>query len=246
MLGISVNMTTEELLTLTNQKRKEAGVEPLVLSKELSNAASAKASYMLEKDFWAHVAPDGTTPWYFIKNAGYEYNYAGENLARGFSTAQEVVDAWMESPTHRENLLSQNYKDIGFAVATGNLTGSETVLIVQEFGSKYVAPDANIAQVQVPAITSPPTQVRQVEQATLPRSETVVAAAVNKPLVDSKSASFNLSLFLVGLFVVILVVDAVIIERKKVARVVAHNLDHIIFLSILLMAAIIIGRGLVL
>lgn len=269
VLGITVNMSVGELLSLTNQKRQEAGLAPLNLSPELSNAASAKASYMIEKNFWAHIAPDGTTPWYFIRNSGYQYQYAGENLARGFNSAGEVVDAWMASPTHRENLLSPNYKDIGFAITSGTLTGVETVLVVQEFGSKYVAEQSSVASNQAPVVTNVPVaaQIPVATQAPIvtivpspvassatpqvatrleAKPQTVVAAAVNKPLVDSKSASHNLSIFILGLFIVLFVVDAIVIEKKQIARMVTHNLDHIVFLAILLMAAIIIGKGVVL
>ena len=250
VLGAAINISTEDLVKLTNEKRAEAGLPPLILNQELSSAAADKASYMFEKNFWAHVAPDGTTPWYFIKNAGYEYSYAGENLARGFNSAPDVVEAWMASPTHRENLLSPNYDDIGFAVAQGSLTGSETTLVVQEFGKEYAPDNGSIAGSQVPVTTpfpSPaPKQVSVKSTVGAPRVGTTVAAAVNKPLIDSKSASFNFAIYMLGLFILILVVDAIIIERKQIARVFAHNLDHIIFLTILLLAAIIIGGGAIL
>lgn len=253
VLGTSVNISTQELVSLTNKKRAEAGLAPLSLSGELSNAAAAKASYMLEKDFWAHVAPDGTTPWFFIKNSGYEYQYAGENLARGFSTADEVVNAWMESPTHRENLLSPNYKDIGFAVTAGNLTGADTVLVVQEFGSRYVS-SGNTANLQVPSIspalsimpTAPPGEGNTEPEPIASRPATSVAAAVNNPLVDSRSTSQNVSIVMLGLFIAIFVIDGIYIERKKISRALSHNLDHVIFLTILVIAVIIIGGGAVL
>jgi hypothetical protein len=255
VLGISVNITIDDLLNLTNQKRAEAGLHPLSLSQELSNAASSKASYMFEKDFWAHVAPDGTTPWYFIRSAGYEYQYAGENLARGFDSADEVVNAWMASPTHRENLLSPNYKDIGFAVGSGSLTGSETILVVQAFGSRYANPEETfVATSDVPAgnaqpspaPTLAPTPVLGQSGGTAGQESTIVAAAVNNPLIDTRTAGFNVAVFLLGVFILILIVDAVIIERRKIVRIVSHNLDHIIYLVIVLAAVIIIARGLVL
>lgn len=239
VLGISYNITVEDLFRLTNEKRKEAGLKPLKLNEELSSAAQAKVSYMFEKNFWAHVAPDGTTPWYFIKNAGYEYEYAGENLARGFNNTEDIVSAWMESPTHRENLLSPNYEDIGFAVSPGSLTGSETVLVAQEFGSQYVPGKESIAD-------SAPKQIVVRSKTGAPRLATTVAAATNKPLIDSKSTSFNFSVILLGVFIIVLAIDAIFIERKRISRIVAHNLDHIIFLIILLLAVIIIGGGTIL
>ncbi|MEK9178369.1 MAG: CAP domain-containing protein, partial [Patescibacteria group bacterium] len=136
ILGITHNVTLDELLLLTNQKRIENNLPPLVLSPELSLAASNKADDMFVKDYWAHNSPDGKTPWKFIRDSGYNYIYAGENLARGFTSGGDVVNAWMDSPTHRLNVLSPNYEDIGFSVMTGKLGGEETVLVVQEFGGR--------------------------------------------------------------------------------------------------------------
>lgn len=267
VLGISSSIKVQELLNITNQKRAEAGLSPLTLNSQLSNAANAKASYMFQKNFWAHVAPDGTTPWYFIKNSGYEYLYAGENLARGFNTAPDVVNAWMASPTHRENMLSSNYKDIGFAVQTGTLTGSETVLVVEEFGSRYSATknteSTNTQEPQsvIPTISKAPLTVAENKESventpissqnqSVTNSKQVIAnknieAAISNPLIDTKSTKQNLALAILAILIIVLVLDAIIIERRKIVRVVSHNLDHIIFLSILLLAAIIIGGGII-
>ncbi len=248
VLGASVNITTEDLVSLTNKKRVEAGLAPLILNEQLSKAAAEKAKYMLEKNYWAHIAPDGTTPWYFIKNSGYEYLYAGENLARGYNSASDVVDAWMASPTHKENILSPNYKDIGFAVVSGTLTGTETVLVVEEFGSKYSPNERDIASDEIISDQEAAAADEPNEESTIPveSNKTAVAAAVNNPLVDSRQTTRNLSIILIGTFIVVFIVDLLIIERKQIARVVGHNLDHIIFLTMLLLAAIIIGGGVVL
>ena len=268
VLGISANISIQDLLSQTNQKRQENGIAPLVLNSELTHAAEMIADDMLAKNYWAHVSPDGTTPWVFIKNAGYDYLYAGENLARGFTTAPDTVNAWMASPTHRENLLSPNFKEIGFAVKAGSLTGAETILVVQEFGSKYggtkeVDAPAVVAVAQaspIPTIgpTFPPAQAVVLSPQVLPSlnptpiekpvqsQDTMVAAIQNNPLVDSKSTKQNVALFILVLFIGIFVIDAIIIERKKIVRLVSHNLDHIIFLSVILIAAIIIGKGVIL
>src|SRR5581483_392807 len=140
VLGISYSISTNELLSLTNKMRQQNGQPTLTLNSDLNQAAAAKADDMFAKNYWAHFAPDGsTTPWMFIKNSGYDYLYAGENLAKGFTSSSDVVTAWMNSPSHRENILSPKYKDIGFAVKEGTLQGEDTVLVVQMFGSQQTA-----------------------------------------------------------------------------------------------------------
>jgi uncharacterized protein YkwD len=268
VLGISANISAQDLLTFTNQKRQEHGLQPLNMNNQLAQAAEQKASHMFAQDYWAHIAPDGTTPWYFIKNSGYEYLYAGENLARGFNSASDVVNAWMDSPSHRDNMLSKNYTEIGFAIQTGMLTGSETILVVEMLGAAYVnqqeqasaqgaqvspTPSVVIARISLtptpsvlpsasPTLEPIPTQVPQESE----QPSTVVAAVQNQPLVDKTSLTKTIAYALLFLFLAVLIADAIIIERRKIARVVAHNMDHIIFLTIILIIVIIIGKGLVL
>jgi hypothetical protein len=134
VLGYASEITVRQLLENTNQAREKDGKKTLILSEKLSKAAEQKAKYMFEKNYWAHTSPDGVEPWYFILNQDYDYSYAGENLARNFYYSKEVVDAWLKSPTHKENLLSSNYDEVGFAVINGVLDGYETTLVVQMFG----------------------------------------------------------------------------------------------------------------
>ncbi len=267
VLGISANISIQDLLNLTNQQRQQNGLVPLQLDNELIQAAEAKGHDMFAKNYWAHISPDGTTPWYFIKNSGYDYLYAGENLARGFTTASDTITAWMNSPSHRENVLSPNYTDVGFAVLTGNLTGDETVLVVEEFGKRYLArnapdlvPASSVAQT-VPSPTSAiialsvisPTLIISPTPILSPtlipvvsKSPVEVAAIKNTPLVDSKSFTKQITFGIVFLILAVLALDAIIVERKKIVRVVSHNIDHIIFLVILLIALFIITRGVIL
>lgn len=255
VLGISSNISSQELLTFTNQKRHDKGLSPLALNNELTHAAEQKAQHMFANNYWAHIAPDGTTPWYFIKDSGYEYLYAGENLARGFNSAAAVVDAWMASPTHRENMLSSNYKEVGFAIQSGTLTGAETILVVEELGSKYVDQE-EVAQAAIgapsvsPSITpsSPASSASVPEKVALQEEQPatpVVASVYNEPLFDRNSLAKQIALGVLIILLIVLVIDAIIIERKKVTRVTGHNIDHIFFLSIIIVIAIIIGRGVI-
>lgn len=128
-------ITPTNIINLTNQERAAAGLGRLKTNSKLSSAALAKANNMFQEQYWDHFGPNGETPWQFIRGAGYYYVYAGENLAKGFSTAEGVHEAWMASTSHRANIMSGKYKDIGVAVVEGVLLGKRTTLVVQMFGN---------------------------------------------------------------------------------------------------------------
>ena len=133
--AMASSITPSNIIMLTNQERAAVGLNTLNTNAKLAAAATAKANNMFEEQYWDHYGPNGETPWMFITQAGYTYVYAGENLAKGFRTAEGVHEAWMASPTHKENIMSGKYKDIGVAVVEGTLLGKETILVVQMFGN---------------------------------------------------------------------------------------------------------------
>lgn len=134
VLGRSSDVSRASLLEDTNQARRAHNAPKLVLNEELNQAAEVKADNMFTEQYWSHTAPSGATPWQWINNSGYQYAYAGENLAKGFMTAEGVITAWMHSPEHRENLLKSEYQDVGFAVKYGELNGKKTTLVVALYG----------------------------------------------------------------------------------------------------------------
>ncbi|MBI2607477.1 MAG: hypothetical protein HYW51_01500 [Candidatus Doudnabacteria bacterium] len=134
-LNASANNTplsAEKILDLVNADRAERGLNPVKLSPSLNLAASAKAYDMLEYNYFSHTSPSGTKPWHWFKSLGYNYTYAGENLAQGFSNPVELEQSWMASETHRDNILSSDYAEMGIAI----VQTQATTLIVQFFGSK--------------------------------------------------------------------------------------------------------------
>jgi uncharacterized protein YkwD len=151
-------ITTNRIIELTNQTRTEQGLPALKTNEILNQAAALKAQDMVTNGYFAHTSPDKVTPWHWFSEAGYEYTYAGENLAMNFSEAEEAMTAWMNSPTHRDNIVSKNYADIGVAVAVGKINGQETTIVVQMFGKRFVMvageesfkPSAT-SEIQVPA-----------------------------------------------------------------------------------------------
>ncbi len=237
VLGATTDISVEQLLLLTNEQRHDKGLSPLALNEQLIRAAQLKGSYMLEKNYWAHNAPDGTTPWKFIKEVEYEYVYAGENLARGFTKSPDIIRAWMDSPTHRENILSSNYSDIGFAVLEGDLLGEHTTLVVEMFGNTKPVELAQKPQESVPVEAGLKLAGERVE---------VLAEIKNTPLIDTPSLAWYIGVGTVAFFIFILTIDMILIEKRKIVRFVGHNIDHITFLSLVLVFIILVNRGAIL
>ena len=131
ILGATTSVSSTGLLQATNSERVRSHTASLTLNSALDAAAQTKANDMASRNYWAHNTPDGQAPWSFIKNSGYAYQLAGENLAYGFSDAPSVITGWMNSPEHRANLLNDDYEDVGFGVATAdNFQGKGHVTIV--------------------------------------------------------------------------------------------------------------------
>lgn len=135
VLGRVSNIQTTELLIDTNNQREAEGLTSLEIDEQLSQAAFLKAQNMFSEQYWAHVSPSGVQPWKWFADVGYNYSYAGENLAKNYPTATATVEAWMNSETHRENILNKEYTDVGFAVVDGELYGQNTTLVVALYGA---------------------------------------------------------------------------------------------------------------
>lgn len=123
------------LVDLANGDRVGQNVGALTMNPVLVEAAQAKANDMAAKSYFAHISPDGKDSWHWFKEAGYKFAYAGENLAVDFSDSADVERAWMNSPTHRKNLLDPHFTEIGIATAAGYYQGHPTVFVVQMFGT---------------------------------------------------------------------------------------------------------------
>jgi uncharacterized protein YkwD len=159
----AVGISSGELASLTNAQRAAYGLSTLSVDGRLNNASYNKCMDMFANQYWDHTSPSGLTPWYFISQAGYTYIYAGENLAKGFNSSSEIINAWMNSPSHRANILSNNFQDMGTAVMTGNFQGVRTTLCVQMFGAKKAYVPA-----PVPVAPSTPSYQPPAEQPTIP------------------------------------------------------------------------------
>ena len=132
------DVSSQFVIALTNQERTAQGLLPLAENQILDNAACQKAQDMVQNRYFSHDSPLGVDPWHWFSQAGYQYYKAGENLAIDFYQSNDVVTAWMNSPSHRKNMLG-DYKDIGLCVTHGNIEGYDTTVVVQLFGSPKAA-----------------------------------------------------------------------------------------------------------
>jgi len=252
VLGYAANISPSEVISLTNAQRQQNGLSPLIENKTLNAAAVAKGNDMLAKGYWAHFAPDGTSPWSFFAKFGYKYLHAGENLARDFSNASSAVTAWMNSPTHRENILNSNYREIGIGVVEGSLAGADTTIIVQFFGDP-ISSEPNIPAAKAKETSVTKSQIEVSSPSPIPTLKPTPTPDV-LPTQNNSSASTTftfspfgitkkISTLIIIMLLFILSIDLFLINRKKIVRIGGRTLAHIIFFAMILTAIIILKVG---
>lgn len=227
ILGYATDITINKLYELTNREREKSGLAQLNYNEQLSQAAYQKASDMFAKNYWAHYGPDGETPWDFILKNDYQYEYAGENLAKNFLFSQNVVSAWMDSPTHRENILRKNYTDIGFAIVNGNLNGEPTTLVVQMLATPLEK-----------TVAKTPVQI--------PQAPAILAKQSSQPKFNLFTLSFNLNLIFLFFLIIALVADFYFAAKLHIVRLGGKNLAHLIFISFVFIGLLLFTRGVIL
>lgn len=135
VLAYATEMSSSSLLSHTNKQRVANGKTSLTLNSKLNNAAQAKANDMVARNYWSHNTPDGKEPWVFFQQAGYAYSKAGENLAYGFTTSADTISGWMNSATHKANMLDSGFTEVGFGFTnSSNYQGGQETVVVAEYG----------------------------------------------------------------------------------------------------------------
>jgi hypothetical protein len=191
VLGYATNTSVNGLLLETNKERQSHGLGQLALNSQLSKAAEAKAQDMASRNYWSHVTPDGNQPWAFIKEAGYSYSSAGENLAYGFEGSDSTITGWMGSTPHRINMLNSGYKDVGFGMANVEDyqgTGPQTIVVAM-YGAPFsdghtaaaATSDSAVAGQSTTHASSPtqaPQQISRIELFTSPSAGWVILTVV--------------------------------------------------------------------
>lgn len=164
---------------LTNEQRQAQNLQPLTVNPVLNKAAEMKARDMATLGYFAHISPEGKNPWYWLKQVGYKYEYAGENLAINFTDSKDVTSAWMNSPTHKANIVKEKYTEIGTGVASGIYQGRVAIFVAQVYANPLplsdVAPQVQSEKIAVEN-TAMPTSV-----AVEPENVLGVEAVQNNP-----------------------------------------------------------------
>lgn len=178
VLAYSTSMSRNALLAENNASRAANGLGAFSLNSQLNNSAQAKAQNMADNNYWAHVAPDGTQPWYFFEAAGYTYSAAGENLAYGFDSSYSVNQGWMNSPAHRANILG-DYVDVGYGfVNAPSFQGGEYTIVVAHYGKPLTV------AVTTPTISQP----TAAPQAPSPTPSSPSSAPASQPAAPNQSS----------------------------------------------------------
>jgi hypothetical protein len=211
ILGYATDITANKLFHLTNQEREKDGLEMLTYSVKLQEAAQKKAENMFLNDYWSHYGPNGETPWQYIFSDG-------------------VVRAWMNSPTHKENILRKDYTEVGFAVVDGVLNGEETTLVVQMFAKPLYASVTKTVEHQ----SGDPVLYAKGETQSITQE-------ANKGSFYSLFVNINVIFFII--LISALALDFYFASKLNLIHLKGKNLIHILFLGTLTIGIIFIIQG---
>ncbi|MBP9817327.1 hypothetical protein KBC75_01035 [Candidatus Shapirobacteria bacterium] len=234
VLGYSSEITPQKVFDDTNIEREKQGLPALKYNPALSVSATKKAQDMFRNNYWAHTSPTGTTPWDFFKAENYQYSVAGENLAKDFYDTDGMMKAWMNSPTHRANIVSGKYLEIGIGVVNGILNGVQTTLVVQHFAT----PLAIIGN--EPA----PTDYQRASQF-LANQKVLADTSVGRPIISPLKISQIIGVIMFVIIIGTLIVDAYVSLTRQTPRLTGSSYGHVGYLFIILILLIASRQGII-
>lgn len=242
IMGFATDISPQKLFELTNRERENNGLAALKYNDELAQAAKKKAENMFENNYWAHYGPNGETPWDFILDSGYEYEFAGENLAKNFLFSDGVVSAWMDSPTHKDNILRKEYTEVGFAVVNGVLEGEDTTLVVQMFGTPLYKQGSGIKENQKTDSAVVKDNIGLIDNNSDTNNYPAVEPSKNQtPNFFSLLLDINLVFF--GILILALGLDFYFASKLNLIHIKGKNLIHILFLGSMIIGSYFVIRG---
>ena len=219
-------INNSNVINLTNTERVSEGLPNLIESEILNEVAQRKLDNMIEEDYFEHTSPDGVDPWEWFFQSGYDFAYAGENLATEFTDVQKQHDAWMNSPKHKENILNKKFTSTGVAVGERIVEGEDVLVTVQVFATpqKVVIASTNFT----PETYSVPDELfrvsnKKTDKASnmLKGSEQLLASAdaINRGSANQKLSERNSTVKTSAwIFIGVLVIIVIIVEYRIFAK----------------------------
>lgn len=180
-LDYLANVLPGALVSFTNHVREEQHLPDLKENPLLAQAAQLKANDMASRGYFSHKTPEGQDPWIFLNQVGYGYASAGENLAVNFTDSKAVHNAWMNSPTHRANILQGKFTEVGIATAEGKYKGKDVIFVAQFFGRPSAL---NQASVKTPIVSNMNVDVVEVSTPVVPATEVAIVEVDNDDLIE--------------------------------------------------------------
>lgn len=230
VLGYSSEITIQKVYDATNRQRQMAGLPALHYNSVLSQSAVSKAEDMFAHNYWAHNSPQGKSPWDFFKAVGYSYSSAGENLAKDFYDTDTMMTAWMDSPTHKANIMNTQYQEIGIGVVNGVLNGVKTTLVVQHFGTPL-----DVTAVK----TDTAEEKNYLSNAQVLSTSDYQSQPSLSPLQISQAVGAAMFILIIG----VLLVDGYLTLKNKTTRMTGSSAGHVGFLMIILLLLFISRQG---
>lgn len=227
--GAMASVYSSALEDMANSDRGTSSLPALTVNPLLEKAAQEKADDMLAKGYFAHYSPDGSAPWHWISKVGYQYVYAGENLAIDFSDSSAVEQAWLNSPTHRANIMNPHYTEMGVAIASGNYEGRQTTFVVEVFASPLPVPVpvASASEPKPKAAPAPVAKVESVATATRAANPGVLAAEIAPKAVEKVVTNPKKTLIYIYAGIGALIILALL--SIFVAGIKKHNILHLFY-----------------
>lgn len=245
VLGFATDISVEKLYQLVNKEREKNNLPPLIYNQKLATAAYEKAKDMFSKNYWAHFSPDGKTPWDFILNSGYKYEYAGENLAKNFLFSDGVVSAWMNSKTHKENILKPEYTEVGYAVVNGILNNEETTLVVQMFAKPLNSNYANQTETNKQVVENKLVN-SDLENILEKQNSNVLSENNQKKSFKLPLIFYNINLVFLSFLILALAFDFYFAVKFNIIKIGGKNIAHFIFISFIIIGLLIFSKGAIL
>lgn len=250
------DITKSTLVSMLNQTRQSLGLNTLSENAKLDQAAQLKAEDMVRNGYFSHISPAGTTPWHWFLQSGYNYKYAGENLAIGFYDSEEVYQAWLNSSSHKKNMLNSAYTEIGTAILTG-FGDNNAIVVVQLFGTPKAtaAAEKNIAKEK--AQETPPDKT---ETTSAPKEQKVLSSSTSLEAYQDNAINDFYSRFLnfvfysydkllqyiiYGLLVVVIGIFAAALSFNFNNHINSGLVLRSLILIVLLFSSILINKGLI-